>query len=182
MVRGTPPVLVTPPASPLVPLADLRDQCRIDGVHEDHLLALYEGSAVSHLDGCGGVLGRAILPQTWRQDFPGWGRLRLALPDVRSVTVTWLDDAGDEQPADSATLIADTLGSCVDASGPPASRVRVVYEAGMPDADVAAIRQAVLMTVAHWHAHREAVVVGKIPSELPMAAQALVAGKRRVRV
>lgn len=175
MIRGAPPVLVTPPASPLVPLAELRDQCRVDHAHEDQLLLAYERAAVAYLDGYGGILGRAILLQTWRQDFAEWGRLRLALPDVRSVTVVWFDAAGDEHAADSAALGADAAGSWVDAAGPPAERVRVEFVAGMPDDQVDTVRQAVRLMVAHAYDERS-------DGGQSAAAMSLIAGKRRARV
>ena len=176
MIHGAPPVLVTPPASPLVAIEDLRDQCRVDGVHEDHLLAAYEQAAAGYLDGPGGLLGRPILPQVWAQDFCGWGRLRLALPDVRSASAVWIDAEGAEHPADAVELHADALGNWLEAVGPAeAALVRVTYEAGMPDDKVPVVRQAVRLMVAHAFDERA-------DGGHSAAAMALIAPLRRVRV
>ena len=148
MRRGTPPALVTPAATALVTVAQARDQARIDSTHEDAFLQVLIDAAVADLDGYSGILGRSILPQTWRQDFEGWGDLRLALPDVSEVTVTYRDDAGDMQPAEDAELIADDMGNYVTAEGPETELVRVQYVAGMPAKDLPRVRQAVLMQVA----------------------------------
>lgn len=57
--------LITPPASPVVSLADLKEYLRVDHAEQDALIASLEASAVSDLDGWNGILGRCILAQTW---------------------------------------------------------------------------------------------------------------------
>jgi uncharacterized phiE125 gp8 family phage protein len=38
-----------------------------------------------------------------------------------------------------------------------------------------AIKQAMLLLIGHWYIHRESVIVGAAPSEVPQAAKALLA-------
>lgn len=52
-------------------------------------------------------------------------------------------------------------------------------EDGEPDADYAlvindAVRSAMLLMIGHWYVNREAVVIGSIPAEVPMAVTALL--------
>ena len=54
--------------------------------------------------------------------------------------------------------------------------IRVEYIVGVTTADLVdkAIKQAVLLTIGHWYQNREAVVVGRIATELPMSAKYLL--------
>jgi len=71
-------------------------------------------AAVDHLDGWSGILGRALVEQTWRQDFDCFsGHLRLPLAPVISITsVTWRDTAGQISTVatDDYALLSDALG------------------------------------------------------------------------
>lgn len=62
-----------------------------------------------------------------------------------------------------------TLSSRINAVG-------VTYFVGVDTAAEVdmAIKQAVLLTVGHWYANRETVVVGRIATEIPMAAKYLL--------
>ena len=54
--------------------------------------------------------------------------------------------------------------------------IRVEYIVGATAANLVdnAIKQAVLLTIGHWYQNREAVIVGRIATELPMAAKYLL--------
>jgi uncharacterized phiE125 gp8 family phage protein len=169
------PTLVAPPTAALVTVDEARRQARIDDHHEDDLVQNYIDAAVSMLDGWGGILGRAIMPQTWRQQFDGWGTLRLALPDVQSVAVTYRDAEGEMQPIE-ASLGADALGAYVEAEGPDTDLVRVDYVCAMPESARRTVRQAVVLQVAAWADDRAGA------SELSPGAMALVSIARRQRV
>lgn len=80
--------LVTPPVGPVASLSRLKQHLRIDTSIDDVQLEALEATTVALLDGPTGILGRAILPQTWRQTFTGAGPYRLAMPDVSDVEVT----------------------------------------------------------------------------------------------
>lgn len=109
------PVLVTPPAAYPVNLAQAKSQCRVDHTDDDADIQSYLDAAIEHLDGYGGILGRALVNQTWRQDFAGFcDVMRLPLAPLVSITsVTYYD-------ADNAlqTLSAATYTSYTDARGP----------------------------------------------------------------
>lgn len=59
-------IRVTPPATPIVALADAKAHLRVDHAHEDTLIQAYLDAATSWVDGFDGVLGRCVMEQTWR--------------------------------------------------------------------------------------------------------------------
>lgn len=135
------------PASPVVPLRKLKRQLKIEHAESDEELLQLEAAAVARLDGFGGLLGRAILSQSWEQEFGHWGTLRLALPDVTEATGTYLDADGAEQPATSVALRRDFLGSYVEAEGPSATRIFVTFTAALPAELLPVVHDAIVLMV-----------------------------------
>lgn len=76
--------LITPPTDPVVTLAEAKDHLRVSHDDEDWLIAGLIDAATAHLDGVGGVLGRALNPQTWRAVFCGGAAGELPLVPVIS--------------------------------------------------------------------------------------------------
>lgn len=152
-----PPVLVTPPPGPggIVTTSELRTVLKIDTIEEDAYLESLRAQAVARLDGWSGLLGRCILPQSWSQDFPVWGTLRLAFPDVSEATVRGFDADGAEVAPDTSALEHDVNGSYVVAAGPPVVRVRVTFTASMPAGLLPSVREAVELRVAMRYLDRE---------------------------
>jgi uncharacterized phiE125 gp8 family phage protein len=189
------PVRTVAPTENPVTLTEAKAHLRVDHADEDTLITALIAAATDHLDGYTGILGRALVTQTWRQDFEGFApKLRLALRPVASVTsVTYFD--GDNT---SQTLSASIYGLFEDGAGPyialdpdqtwPGSYrrvdgVSVTYVAGQAVAAVPqAIKHAILLTVGHWYANREAVSVGSTVAALPLGVDALIAPYRRVGV
>jgi hypothetical protein len=172
------PILITAPTAHVVETAALKVALAVDHAHHDALIEGYRAGAVAHLDGWRGVLGRAIMPQTWAQDFTGWGDLRLALPDVTSHTVTGYDEAGLEVVPTRNVLSLDYGGPVVATEGPAVVRVRVQYDCALPVDQRPAVASIVTMLVASWYENREAVVTGMSVATLPMAAEALIEALR----
>lgn len=169
--------LITPPATPVVSLAELKLHLRVDFSDDDALIAALEATAVGYLDGWRGVLGRAILSQVWRQEFTGWGALDLALPDVSAVTVTYLDANGAEQAATTAVLRQGSAGQFVEADGPSADRIFVNMTSAMGTAHLEVAKTIIKMLVAHWYTNREAVGPSAM-ADAPMSANALIGAMR----
>jgi uncharacterized phiE125 gp8 family phage protein len=188
------PVLVTAPASAIVTVAEAKAHMAVDHVEDDALIGSLIDAATAHLDGWTGVLGRALVTQTWRQSFPCFqDMLRLRLGPVASITsVGYVDPARATQTASSSlyTLLADDLGAFVwlkeGATWPSTidepDAVTVTYVAGVAAAAVPkAIRQAILLLAGQWYRSREAT--GDVAAvELPFAVSALIAPYRRVGV
>jgi len=173
------PTLITGPASEAVTLAELKAHLRILHADEDVLIQSLGTAATAYLDGWKGILGRAIMLQTWRDEFPGWGCLRLSLPDVSGVVVSYVDAAGDSFPAAEFEVFGDAMGAYVEASGPSAKVVYVEYTCGLPVAQLALIKVAIKMLVAHWYENRSGAAQAGL-AEVPLAFSAMITPLRWV--
>lgn len=179
------PALVTGPVADFISLAEAKAHCRVDHDDEDSYLYALISAATSYLDGYSGVLGRALLPQTWRQDFEDFGDvMRLPVGPVQSVTsISYQDSGGADQalPSTEYVLLEDDFGDYVTlaankswpAVGSRADAVKITYLAGSASVPMA-IKQAALLLVGHWYSNREAVSAASM-TETPMAVDALVA-------
>lgn len=110
------PVQVTAPAALPVSVAEAKAHLRIDHIDDDALLEDLLASAVDHLDGYAGILGRCMVTQTWRQDFQEWDwRLRLPFPNLSSATITYRDAADIEQTVSAADyeIVGDARGDVI---------------------------------------------------------------------
>jgi uncharacterized phiE125 gp8 family phage protein len=186
------PILITAPASPPITLEMAKQHLRVSDSEEDVLIQAYIEAATAHLDGWSGILGRALVTQTWRQDFASFSpALPLPLHPAQTITsVTYIDAAGDQQtvPAADYDLVADSMGGSVmlkpgrawPATGQALRPVSVTYVAGLPAAEVPApIRSAILLMVGDLYANRE--TTASSAARIPMAAtvEALIAPWRR---
>lgn len=185
------PVLITPPPAgkPLVSLVDAKKHCNVDHADDDGLITGYIIAATAWLDGYGGVLGRALINQTWRLSLSCWPpfRIRLPLAPVSVITaITYRDSANQPQELAAANyqLVEDALSPAAawtrDAAlpslfeRPDAISVDFVAGYGPNPADVPeTIRLAASMLVASWYASRET-------GEIPAAVYTLIATARRV--
>lgn len=164
---------VTAPTRKVVETKDLCDWLRVTSEDERAVIESLEAAAVGHLDGWGGVLGRAIRSQVWKQEFAGWGDLRLAMPDVSAIVVTAEDGDGDAVTASRADLRQDACGPYVITEGPSAARVFVEFTCGLPAQRIPAVQTIVKTLVAHWFRNRESVGDAAM-AEIPLSAAALI--------
>ena len=185
------PIRVTAPTVEPVSLDDIKGQARIDHTDDDTELQRMISAAVALLDGYGGILGRAIMAQTWMQPFHGWSVImRLPMPQVRDVVVTYTDQVGTEQTVSSSDyeVIEGHMGSCVHmltSFNAPSLKtdimqpVRVTFTAGATDsASVdARIKHAIAAMVTHWDHHR-GVTADSREAEVPMGINAMLAPLR----
>jgi uncharacterized phiE125 gp8 family phage protein len=192
------PRLVTAPDALPVSVDEAKAHLRLSHDDDDAVIGPMIQAAVAYLDGHAGVLGRCMVTQTWRQDFPAWPgdrQLRLPMPDVDadSVAITYLDGDGAEQTvsAGSFEVVEDAIGSVVvlrrgfnfpTLEDDRVAPVWVTFDAGFGEpADVpAAARHAILLIVGDMYENRENTVVGQVTvSELPLGAHMLIAPLRR---
>lgn len=192
------PVLITAPAVPLVSLEEAKAHCRVDHDDENAILTGLVTAATSLLDGYSGVLGRALINQTWRVNLCSWPpcRIRLPLSPVSAISsIKYFDAANVERTLNAANyaLFEDALspyaGWASNASLPSLfereDAIAVEFVAGYGDApeDVPeAIRLAAKLLVGDFYENREASIVGTTAEELPFAVKALIAPFRRVGV
>lgn len=110
---------------------------------------------------------------------------RVSYVDSSGVTQLLHDEIGSPPLTSNVVLdshsiparIAPVAGGSWPATAAQLNAVTIRYEAGYGvngDAVPAPIRQAILMLLAHWYENREAINVGNITSELPLAAQWLL--------
>lgn len=191
------PVRTVAPAVEPVSLVEAKAHLRVDHSDDDTMIASLIAASAAHLDGWGGILGRALITQTWQQKFPFFPSglvIGLALAPVQSIdSITYFDGDNAQQTLATSvyTVLNDELGPFVTLQAnqswpgtyPREDAVTVTYVAGYGDAgsDVpAAIRHAMLLMIGHWYENREGVVVGTNSGKLPLAVEALLVPYRRV--
>lgn len=168
-----------------------------DQVDEDGLLMTYYRAALAHLEGEDGILGRALLTQTWdlRMDrFPWSDSMPILVPlsplaSVTSITYTDTDGTSQTWAASKYDVDANSEpGRIVPSYGEsyPATRdeidavtVRFVAGYGAARASVPEpIRLALLALTAHWYEERVPIITGTIVSRTPFHVDQLVAPYR----
>lgn len=171
------PVRTVAPELTPVSLIEAKAHLRVDFDDDDALIAALVDAATAHLDGHTGILGRALVDQTWRQDFydwPGDRVLRLPLAPVSSVASVKYFNASNVETTVTASgnyaLFEDASGPYIkftsDFAAPDLyderdDRIRVTFVAGYGDpAEVpAAIRAALLLIVGDLYKNRDAGAV-----------------------
>lgn len=155
------PVRTLAPANMPVSLAEAKAHLRVEHDDQDDLITAQIRAATAWLDGYAGILGRALVTQTWRQDFVGFADY-LALPIspvIAIVSIGYFDVGNVQQMLDPGLydLFADARGAHVvlrpgqswPASFRRADAVSVTFTAGYgAAADVPEpICQAILLIV-----------------------------------
>lgn len=178
--------LVAPPQAIPVTVDEAKAHLRVVGDEENALILGLIRAATQYLDGRDGVLGFALMPQQWRQDFSGFSRrMRLRLDPLISVDeVTYTDADGLPVviPATDYRLRIRATGAEVGFADEyqfphplRGSDVSVTFTAGR-DVVPAPIKQAILLHVGTLYQHREMSAEKWQPT---MAYEALIAPWRR---
>lgn len=194
------PVRTVAPAADILTVAEAKRHCRVEHLvadDEDYFTGLI-AAATAYLDGYSGVLGRALINQTWRLNLSCWPacRIRLPLAPVSAITsIKYYDTANVQQTLGSSNyaLIEDALSPAAqwafNASLPSLyerpDAIEVLFVAGYGAAASAVptpIIHAAKMLIAHLYENREASLVGAAAAamEIPFAVSALIAPFRRV--
>lgn len=184
--------LLAGPAEEPVSLVEAKAFLKVDDAAEDGLITTLISAARLHIEG---ITGKALLAQSWRVVLNDWSENRVVkLPVSPLIAVTEIS-ATDGNGA-SHELALDQFGSEPDrlivprvVVGMPALQERqgieIDYVAGFgtePEEVPADLRQALLGLVAHWHEHRDAVIVAGAGSVVPSGFDRLVAAHKRVRL
>lgn len=155
------PVRTVAPTTTPVSLTEAKAHLRVDHDDQDELITAQIKAATAHFDGYTGILGRALVTQTWRQDFCRFAdRLPLPVSPVISITSVVYYDAGNMQQtldASAYDLFADARGAYLTlqhvqswpGTYPRNNAASVTFIAGFGDAaDIPEpIRQAILLIV-----------------------------------
>lgn len=187
--------LVTRPTLEPVTLIEAKAHCRVDTSDDDGLMAAYVLAARAWVESQVGPL----MTQTWDVTYPwGWPwdrqryRIKLPLRPVQSVvSVTYVDEQGVSQTLSPSlyTAILNVPTPCIEKAFnvtwptvrdvPEAVTVRLVTGYGDNPGDVPQpLRLAILMLVGHFYEHRESVVIGQTPAEVPMSVESLISPYR----
>lgn len=158
------PIRTVAPTESPVSLDEAKTHLRVDAADDDTLILGLIDAAVAELDGYGGLLGKALVTQTWAQAFDGFAsRLRLPLAAVSVSSVTYLNasDAAQTLPADQYALERDHIGSYLapapGVAWPSARRVTVTFVCGSAPADIdARFKARILLRISDLYHNREA--------------------------
>lgn len=190
--------LVTPPAVEPLTLDEAKQYLRVDVNTDDALIGALISSATDHIDGHSGVLGRALISQTWRLDLARFrDEVKFPLPPLQSVaSVKYYDTAGVLQTVASTVyevIAGGTSGGRLcrlgDQSWPTdvnaymAEPVQITFVAGYGDSwnDIPeGIRLGIAYMVNHHFDIRSPVNIGNIVTEIPETSNALIAPYRMV--
>ena len=172
-------VLVVPPAATPITLSEAKAQARVEHDDEDLLIQQYIDAATAWLDGPAGILGRCLVPPTWRADLATVGpAIRLPFPDSLVDSAVFTDAEGGELIHELALQDQRPLLRPITGLGRSAA-ITFTAGYGAPAEVPAAIRQAMLLLVTQWYEHRQVTGTG---TALPFAVDALLAPFRRVRL
>lgn len=182
------PVLVEGPAELPHTLDLVKSHLRVDFSEDDDLIQALAESAVGLLDGWTGVLGRAMVSQTWSQSFATLRQAPLVVgPVAEIVSVVWfggdgvlvtgeVEDVSLSRLAGGPTLA--TWSGVAPATARRPDAVQITYEAGSaPEAVPAALRTAFLMLTDHLYANR-----GDGDASIPETVKALIQPFRNRRL
>lgn len=153
-------ILATPPAGDVVTTAEAKAHLRVTDASLDAQIAGTVAAVVQHLDGRAGILGRALLTQTWMLQTAGpdcRGRIALELPIVHSIVSVVVLVEGVPTPWTGFRLaheglravVMPTSGESWPSSDDREDAVTVTFVAGYGDAASvpAPIRHAILLMV-----------------------------------
>jgi uncharacterized phiE125 gp8 family phage protein len=188
------PVRTSAPAETPITLAEAKAHCRVNHSDEDSFITSLISAATEYFDGIDGVLGRALVTQSWRQDYNGFDDvIRLPLSPVASITsVTYYDADNTQQTLANTVYELKTdsdgpyLALKIDQSWPSVYNrepsVSVTFVAGTATASVPnRIKNAIKLLVGHWYDNRSAATE-KPMSDIPFGVTVLVGNYRRVNL
>lgn len=181
-------ILLTPPASEPVPLAQAKLFLRVEHDADDELIAALIAAARVQLEA---QTRRALITQTWRlvrDVWPAGGVLPILPVPLREVSAIGVyDAAGMLQMLDVEDFPIDTVSApatlafergAMPAPGRPNGGIEIDIVAGYGDdaSDVPEpFRQAIRLLVAHWYENRRVIAASGEVASLPASVASLIA-------
>ncbi len=177
--------VIGPSASALT-IQELKVHTRSDAEDDDGYLAGLIKAAVDYVDGYSGVLGRALITQTWSADMDAFRPFKIPLgPNIAITAINYYDTDNMQQPFTGYELQEDCVQLAHNESWPDtyprADAVTVTWTCGFGDSwnDIPeSIRLGMMHLVAHWYEQREAAGTSMAPA--PMTALKILAPHRAV--
>lgn len=190
------PQRIVAPSGEILTVSDAKEHLRVTVSDEDDLILGYIRAIEAHLDGYSGILGRALINQTWRAEWNAWQECRqvLPLPDVSSATIKYFDvnNALQDVSSQQFRVIQTALGSAVEwdqsftapslYARSDAVRIEMVCGYGADASFIPKdIVHAAKLYLGAFYENRENTVIGTIVSELPssLSIDALLFKHRR---
>lgn len=161
------PVLVSAPVRKPVTLVDLKAYLKVDFDDEDVLIETLLDAAIAHLDGFDSVLGRAIMPQTWKVYVPAGCTYIIPMPDISAARATYDDGSSAD------LVLSSSRGEC---TVEVASAGWVEFDCAMPKDKLPAVSVAIKQLVGHWFLNREATIRDTMST--PLSADMLISANR----
>ena len=163
----------------------LKEFCRVSHTLEDALFQLWFSAAIAHIEN---LCGFGLLTQTWQLSMSSMPRT-LVLPKaapLQSVTfVKYYDDTNVQQTLSASNYylpaftsparleLATTATIPGHYDRPDAWQIEYIVGVTSPELLPVPLQLAIRMLVAHWHEHREPVLVGTISSDIQMTVESL---------
>lgn len=179
-------LLLTPPATEPVTLAEVKTRLRIDDATDDAGVTRLIAAATKYAES---ITRRAFVTQKWALTLDAFpcGSITLPLPPLQSVEeISYIDSAG-------ATVVLPSTEYLVDKNGmigmihrayqkqwpttreqPMAVTIKFTAGYGAAAAVPSDLASALMLLVAHWDQNREPVVVGTIVSSVPLSVESLL--------
>ena len=182
-------ILLTPPATEPLTLAEAKSYLRVETDDDDAVIAALVSAARSHVEA---QTRRALISQTWRlvrDQWPRDGRIAVVPAPLREVAAARIRDSqGAAHTIDVQAFIVDPGASVISfapwslaAPSQIASGIEIDVDVGYGDAggDVPEpLRQAIRLLVAHWYENRGLIAIGHEVAVLPATVAALIAPYR----
>lgn len=168
--------LITSAATYPVTVEEAKAQCFAMGTSDfDGLLSGYIAAATEAAER---YLGRALTAQTWGLQVDGWSNpIDLPIAPIAPMPeIKYFGESGSEQilaagafevdePSGKLTIVEGYSLPILRARTHPITVTFTTAPVPLPQS----VKQAILMMVAFWFSNREAVNVGNIVNEVPMA-------------
>lgn len=187
------PTRTVAPSGSLMSLEGAKEHLRVLDEDSDDLIEGLVAAVSAHLDGYHGILGQALLTQTWTMKLPrlSGSAIRLPLgPLIGTLSIAYYDASNASQTFTAFKVASDAIGPVVildDGASWPSTYSRadaatITWQCGYgasADDVPASIIHAAKLLLGHWFDNRAGVITGTIASELPLAVEALLMPHRR---
>ena len=182
----------TPPAETPISLSEAKQHLRVLHDDDDEYIGLLIDAATKHIEGREGILGRALVSQSWEHRidrFPECDRFELPFPPLQSVSsITYVDTDGNIQTlsGDVYSVETATLTGMVclkfEQSWPGVRQepfaVRIAFVAGYGAAAAVpeTLKSGMKLLIGHWYVNRDGDV--DMVRGAPFAIDALIGQHR----
>lgn len=188
-------VMTSAPASEPVTVEEVKAHLRVDGAAEDVLIGSLILTSRLHIEA---ALALALIDQSWTLQLDRWprgGEVEIPMSPLNAITSVrvkgadgnWITLPQTSYLVDLASKPPRLVWNSTTRPDPgvPAMGIEIAFEAGFgpnPAHVPAPIKHALLLLIAHWYEHREAIDVGSGSARIPEAVSDLIAPFRKIRL